>query len=138
MPVAGVHQTRRAGGARRNVSYRIAFFRGAVEIPGWALNLSRGGLRAVVEDPVELGEELDVHIDEIEVKRRGQVVWIQDEPDGAIVGVAFDEHISPPPGVDLDASITIEPPPVVEVIDATPPAHEPGDPGAGTGGDGSG
>jgi len=92
------------------VSYRVAFFRGEVELPGWALNLSRGGLRAVVEDRVELGEELSVHIDEIGVKRRGRVVWTQEEPDGTIVGVSFFERIEEPPaGVELDSSIEIAP-----------------------------
>lgn len=101
---------RRAGGARRNVSHRVAFFRGELELPGWALNLSRGGLRAIVEDRVVLGEELDVRIDEIQIQRRGRVVWTQDEPDGTIVGISFFERIEePPPGVDLDSSIEIAP-----------------------------
>jgi len=101
------------------VSYRVAFHRGGegahpeappAELPGWALNLSRGGLRAVVEDRVELGEELEVWIDEIAVKRRGRVVWVQEEPDGTIVGISFLERIEEPPaGVDLDSSLEIAP-----------------------------
>jgi hypothetical protein len=120
--VTGIHQTRRAGGARRNVSYRIAFFRGEVEIPGWALNLSLGGIRAVIEDRVELGEDLDVHIEEIQVQRRGKVVWIQDEPDGAIVGIAFDKQITPPPGVELELDVEFQAAPHarLEIPDGTP------------------
>jgi hypothetical protein len=92
------------------VSYRVTFLRGDLEIPGWALNLSRGGLRAVVEERVELGEELGVRIDEIQVERRGRVVWTQDEPDGTIVGISFEERLeAPPPGVDLDNSAEIQP-----------------------------
>jgi hypothetical protein len=92
------------------VSYRVTLLRGDLEILGWALNLSRGGLRAVIEERVELGEELVVRIDEIQVERRGLVVWTQDEPDGAIVGISFLERIeAPPPGVDLDSSQEIHP-----------------------------
>jgi PilZ domain len=106
----GLPLTRRAGGARRNVSYRVAFFRGELELPGWALNLSRGGLRAVVEDRMVLGEELEVRIDEISIQRRGRVVWTQDEPDGTIVGFSFFERIEvPPAGIELDSSLEIAP-----------------------------
>lgn len=115
-PVPGLPPTRRAGGARRNVSYRVTFFRTVegsgepIEITGWALNISRGGLRAIVEDPVALGEELEVSITEEALRRRGIIVWTQEEPDGMIVGVSFLERMeSPPPGVELDASVEIAP-----------------------------
>lgn len=81
-----------------------------MEIPGWALNISRGGLRAIVEEPVELGEVLDIDIAEEGVTHRGRIVWIQEEPDGMIVGVSFQERLQePPPGVELDSSIEIAP-----------------------------
>jgi len=113
-PLPGLPPTRRAGGARRNVSYRLTFHRdggaGPAEIPGWALNISRGGLRAIVEEAVELGEVLDVDIAEEGVRHRGRIVWIQEEPDGMIVGVSFEERLEkPPPGVELDPSIEIAP-----------------------------
>lgn len=114
IPVAGLLPTRRAGGARRNVSYRVSLRRGegeaAVELPGWALNISRGGLRAIVEEKVELGEMLDVTIEDEGLARRGQIVWTQEEPDGMIVGISFQERIEvAPPGVELDASSEIAP-----------------------------
>jgi hypothetical protein len=120
------------------VSYRVAFFRGEVELPGWALNLSRGGLRAVVEDRVELGEELSVHIDEIGVKRRGRVVWTQEEPDGTIVGVSFFDRIEQPPaGVELDSSLEIAPSDLARQLGMTEAelhaALEDTDPGRGEG-----
>jgi hypothetical protein len=90
------------------VSYRVAFFRGDAELTAWALNLSRGGLRAVVEDRVQLGEEVEVRIDEIHVTRRGRVVWTQDEPDGTIVGICFFERIEEP-DIELDSSVDISP-----------------------------
>jgi len=62
---------------------------------GWALNVSRGGVRAILEENVELGEEYEVTIGEDgeagspALTRRGRVVWVQDEPDGVIVGFEF-------------------------------------------------
>lgn len=112
IPVAGLLPTRRAGGARHNVSYRLSFRRGegAVEIHGWALNISRGGIRAIVEENVELGELVDITIHDEGLARRGQIVWTQEEPDGMIVGISFRERIEvAPPGVELDASAEIAP-----------------------------
>lgn len=92
------------------MSYRVALFRGELELAGWALNLSRSGLRAVVEDRVKLGEEVHVRIDEIRIARHGRVVWTQDEPDGTIIGVSFHERLEePPPGVEFDSSLDISP-----------------------------
>jgi hypothetical protein len=96
------------------VSYRISLVRETsaegIELPGWALNLSRGGLRAVVEDRVELGEELDVRIAELKVERRGRVVWTQDEPDGTIVGISFHTRLEEPAiGFEFDSSVEIAP-----------------------------
>jgi hypothetical protein len=97
-PVPGLPPTRRAGGARREVSDRVYFYDGDTEIVGWALNLSRGGLRAIIEEPMQLGAELQVAVGEGGKRRPGRIVWIQDEPDGAIVGVSFlDETDSQPP-----------------------------------------
>jgi len=94
----GVPPTRRGGGgARREVSKRVSFLEGEREITGWALNVSRGGLRAIVEDKVELGAEFKIAIGDDEVRRLGRIVWIQDEPDGSIVGVSFLDD--PPPSV---------------------------------------
>jgi len=67
---------------------------------GWALNISRGGLRAILEENVELGGEFAISIGDEPPKKRGRVVWIQEEPDGAIVGIEFlgaPEGSAPPP-----------------------------------------
>jgi hypothetical protein len=84
------------------VTERVSFFRKDAEIAGWALNMSRGGLRAIVEDAVELGGEYEVAIGD-DVRRPGRVVWIQEEPDGAVVGVSFLDDAggsAPPPPPD--------------------------------------
>lgn len=111
IPIPGLPPTRRAtGGARRNVSYRVSLFRGAVEITGWALNISRGGLRAIVEEKVELGEVLEVNIAEEGLRHRGRIVWTQEEPDGMIVGISFEQRLEVvPPGVELDTTADIAP-----------------------------
>ena len=57
------------------------------ELTGWALNISRGGLRVILEENVELGAEFAIAIGDEPPKKRGRIVWIQEEPDGAIVGI---------------------------------------------------
>lgn len=118
IPIPGLPPTRRAGGARHNVSYRVLFFRGEAEITGWTLNVSRGGLRVVVEDRVELGDEFDILVADEATRRRGRVVWVQDEPDGAIVGISFLERLDhAPAGVaELDASIELDPREVAKAL----------------------
>jgi len=83
----------RRGGPRREVSERVWLQQDdGRALDGWALNVSRGGLRAIVEEPVDLGQEFEVRVgmdDESPLLRRGRVVWKQDEPDGVIVGIEF-------------------------------------------------
>jgi hypothetical protein len=61
------------------------------ETNGWALNVSRGGVRAVVEDPLIQGMEYQVVVggEESVTPRRATVVWLQDESDGQIVGLKY-------------------------------------------------
>ena len=84
----GLHPTRRQGGARRELSERVVFRGEGREVDGWALNASRSGLRAIVEEVIPLGAEFDVEVGEAPA-RPGRVVWLQEEKDGAIVGVSF-------------------------------------------------
>src|SRR5215831_666046 len=87
-----VHATRRGtGGARKEVTERVCLRNGTAELSGWALNASRGGIRVIVEDKVELGSEYEVEMgsDGADNKKRGRVVWVQEEADGMIVGVEF-------------------------------------------------
>src|SRR4051812_43274342 len=104
---SGVHAMRR-GGARREVTERVTLKRedGGI-LEGWALNVSRGGLRAILEEKVVLGQKFDVLIgtDEDTPLRASRVVWVQEEPDGVIVGLEFTglsgtHKSSPPPGPD--------------------------------------
>lgn len=81
----------RRAGVRREVTERVKLedAQGKV-LEGWALNVSRGGLRVILEDQVELGQQLRATIGTDEVlERAGRVVWIQEEPDGVIVGIEF-------------------------------------------------
>jgi hypothetical protein len=90
---------RHAGGARREASERVVLRAAAGDNFGWALNVSRGGLRVVVEDGVVVGQEFEVAIgpddSEDRAVRRGRVVWVQPEADGQIVGIEFAETIRP-------------------------------------------
>ncbi len=101
---SGVHAMRR-GGARREVTERVTLRAedGRV-LDGWALNVSRGGLRAILEDKVILGQKFEIGVgtDEV-IQRAGRIVWVQEEPDGVIVGIEFTglsgthKSVPPPP-----------------------------------------
>lgn len=94
----------RRGGARHEVTERVTLkdTEGHV-LEGWALNVSRGGLRAILEEKVALGQKFDVGVgsDDESLHRIGRVVWVQEEPDGVIVGLEFagmsGTHKSVPP-----------------------------------------
>jgi hypothetical protein len=85
-----VHATRRGtGGARKEVTDRVFLRDGTAELSGWALNASRGGIRVILEDKVELGSEYEVEVGTGADKKRGRIVWVQEEADGMIVGVEY-------------------------------------------------
>ncbi len=85
----GPHAMRR-GGARRELSDRVTLKGDDCAYEGWALNVSRGGVRAIVEGDIQLGEEYEVTIgDSSPLVRRARVVWMQEEKDGVVVGLEF-------------------------------------------------
>ncbi len=95
-------------------------------LDGWALNVSRGGLRAILEDKVILGQKFDIRLgtDEV-IQRTGRIVWVQEEPDGMIVGIEFTgmsgTHKSvppPPPGAHSEPGLAVAP----EVEPTDPPS----------------
>jgi hypothetical protein len=99
MPNVGGGHAMRRGGARLTVSEKVLFKPVArpgesaevAPCEGWALNESRGGLRAILEEgtgKVELGREYDVVLGDGE-PRRARIVWLQEEPDGFVVGVEY-------------------------------------------------
>jgi hypothetical protein len=80
---------------RREVSERVtlkeAGQRGVV-CDGWTLNVSRGGVRVIVERQVDLGAVFEITVglaDASPLVRHGRVVWFQQEADGYIAGIAF-------------------------------------------------
>lgn len=54
----------------------------------WTLNVSRGGLRVVLEEAVTVGSDYRVTIQGRE-PRQCRVVWVRDENDGQIAGLQF-------------------------------------------------
>jgi hypothetical protein len=106
----------RRGGHRQTVSDRVTF-RGERSLrEGWALNVSRGGVRAILDEDsgkVELGEEYDIWVGAATdgAGKRGRIVWLQEEPDGFVVGV---EYLSPSDASGVTPALS---------PDAIPPAH---------------
>ncbi len=108
----------RRGGARREVSARVFLRNDSGDShEGWALNVSRGGVRAILEQKVELGQEFEVDVGDPndQPSRRGRIVWVQEEPDGVIVGIEFvglsgTHKSAPPPAVDVESSPEPTPP----------------------------
>jgi hypothetical protein len=102
MPEGAVHGTRRTTGSRMESTERVEL-RSRLEnseATGWTLNISRGGARLVLMEPVELGGIYDLRIGEGESLREVRIIWLQDEADGQIAGVQFldgDGSIPPPP-----------------------------------------
>jgi hypothetical protein len=79
--------------ARREVSVRVRLSdAGGFRCEGWALNVSRGGVRVILEERLELGAELDVAVHDPIAEattHRARVVWVQEEPDGVVAGLEF-------------------------------------------------
>jgi hypothetical protein len=95
-----INRARRVGGVRSPVSDAVHFKQGDRVLVGWSLNLSRGGLRVILEETVEVGEEFEITLGEDEEPRPGRIVWAREEKGGAIVGVSFldtDGSVPPPP-----------------------------------------
>ena len=82
---------RHAGGARREASERVLVRAPGFETNGWTLNVSRGGIRAVVEEPLSQGIEYQLIVgdEETSAPRRATVAWLQDEADGQICGLKY-------------------------------------------------
>lgn len=66
------------------------------ESSGWTLNVSQGGLRAILELRLQLDQEYTLLIGEEPQPRRARVVWTQEEADGQIVGLKY---------LDIDGSV---------------------------------
>lgn len=74
---------------RIEASQRLVLMLGDRTVDGWTLNASRGGIRVIAEAPLELGDEIHIRVGDDGPLRPGRVVWVQDEPDGCIAGVAY-------------------------------------------------
>lgn len=89
---SALHAMRR-GEARHEVTERVVLRLGdGRSFEGWALNLSRGGIRLIVEEKgLVVDDEVEVTVgDEASsLARRCRVVWLREEPDGLVVGVEF-------------------------------------------------
>lgn len=80
----------RRGGTRREATERVTLrCEDGTILEGWALNVSRGGLRVILEEKVLLAQKFGVTIGADDTIVASRVVWVQEEPDGVIVGLEF-------------------------------------------------
>lgn len=89
-------QRRSMGGARREATERVVLDVGGRVIFGWTLNVSRGGMRVVIDESVEVASEVTARMGD-ETPRVARVVWVRDETGGQIVGLEFLRARSDPP-----------------------------------------
>jgi hypothetical protein len=102
-----VHAQRRAsGGPRHAASEQVTLRRDERVVQGWTLNVSRGGARLVVEDPVAVGDNWDLVTDGADKPRAIRVVWVRDEAGGQIIGVQYLDSSGTIPPFDLPADVT--------------------------------
>jgi PilZ domain-containing protein len=94
-PLVGDTPASRRGGARHGVSMRVTLkLRSGDVLHGWALNVSRGGVRVMLEERVELGAQFEVTLStgaDPVTSCPGRVVWVQEEPDGVVCGIELTE-----------------------------------------------
>ncbi|HEU4412075.1 MAG TPA: PilZ domain-containing protein [Polyangiaceae bacterium] len=133
-PPAG-HATRRKAGARRNVSTRIHLSFKGRQLQAWVLNVSRGGMRLLLETPLAAGDEFEALVpvgDELEgepVRRPVRVVWADRQADGTFAGVEFLDvrsSVRAPVARDLSLEATVAEPSGVEASGAPPSGVEAG------------
>lgn len=98
-------QRRSFGGPRREASERVTILGLEGELEAWTLNVSRGGLRLVVDRAVTVGADYSVQIGEGPA-RPARVVWVRDEADGQIAGMQFlDVEGGTVPGSEFPPSV---------------------------------
>ena len=111
----------RRGGARREVTERVTLkSEEGTTLEGWALNVSRGGVRVILEERVELGEEYEVTIgieEASSLNRQARVVWLQEEPDGFIVGMEFLFKVTESQSIPMMSNDSLVPPPPAPLDD---------------------
>jgi hypothetical protein len=80
----------------------VTLRRGNEEVLGWALNVSRGGIRIVLESSIEKhGDYMCVLGDDEAHPRPVRVAWIRDEAGGQIVGLQYLDAEGTIPPVDI-------------------------------------
>jgi hypothetical protein len=80
---------RSVGGARMESTERVSLRAPGFETSGWTLNVSRGGLRAIVEERLISGVEYELTLGDATTPRRAALVWSHDQTDGQIVGLKY-------------------------------------------------
>lgn len=75
------------------------------EFEGWALNVCHGGMRIITEEPLKVGDEIQLEV--VSAGRtylgKARVQWIRAQADGVVAGLSFHDAMTrrkstrPPP-----------------------------------------
>jgi hypothetical protein len=80
---------------------------------GWVLNISRGGVRLVLDGALSVGQVCMVHVGDEEgdadaFQRRARVVWAHQEIDGVVAGLQFIDARPPNWHTPMPAEVLVE------------------------------
>jgi hypothetical protein len=107
-PPSSLHAQRRAaGGPRQADSDQVTLRNESRCIVGWTLNVSRGGARLVVEEPVVVDQVWDLlKGSENPEVHSVRVVWVREEAGGQIVGVQYLDVVGTVPPLEGPSETT--------------------------------
>jgi hypothetical protein len=82
-----LQKTKEEGGKVTEVEVEALF-------EGWALNINKGGMRIITEQPLKEGDVISVELTSSGVPYSGQarVCWVRQQADGVIAGLRFEDR----------------------------------------------
>jgi PilZ domain len=84
-PIA-LQKTKEEGGKITEVEVEALF-------EGWALNVNKGGMRIITEQPLKEGDIISVEVTSsgVPYSGRARVCWVREQADGVIAGLRFED-----------------------------------------------
>ncbi len=85
-PIA-ISRTEREGSKVSQVEVEAMF-------EGWSLNVCHGGMRIITEEPLKVGDSLQVEVSSAgrSYLGRARVAWVREQTDGVVAGLQFNDE----------------------------------------------